>query len=154
MSRKPASKLTPACLTGIPGIDSQHNEIFLMFKVLLKRLVKKDISLAAAYSSVEEIMKCLKSHCSTEEHLLDMIGFPKALEHKTHHKKLLRKLNRELKIIESSKGEIGCFARTLWDIVRAHILDSDREYAIHIENLISMRKKYNITALKARVLVE
>ena len=154
MGRKSTAKLDPKYLTGIPGIDSQHKEIVSMCNTLLKNLEKGN-SPDSAYASVEEIMRELKSHCSTEEYLLDMIGFPRAAQHKAQHKKFFAALNRKLKPLKNSEcSKTGNFILTLRENLLAHISDYDKKYAVHIENLMALRKKFSITALKARALIE
>jgi len=155
MDRKPTPELNSEYSTGIPGIDNQHSELFFMCNVLLKNLVKENHPPDAAYLSAQDIMRNLKNHCSTEEYLLDMVGFPKTPDHKIQHKKIFKTLNKELKAIKNSKGsDVSRFVRTFRDSLRTHISDADSEYAIHVKNLIFLRNKYNITALKAQVLVE
>ena len=155
MGGKPTVKLNPVYLTGIPGIDVQHEELFFTCDTLRKSSVRKNASLDSIIASAGEFLKNLKTHYTVEETLLEMIGFPKAAEHKAQHRKLFNVLKKEIKALKSNENpEISRFAHSLQDALINHIAVSDREYTVHIESLIEMRKKFNITALKARILVE
>ena len=154
MGRKPTVKLNAVHLTGIPGIDVQHNELFFMSNAL-NSLKKEKASPDSACAAAQELITHFKLHCTIEEGLLDMIAFPRAEEHKAQHKKLLAMLRKNLKALTNSKTpDIGSFAHIFQDAMLAHISDYDREYVTHIDNLIDVRKKYKITALRARDLVK
>jgi len=156
MSRKSTTKLNFAYATGVPGIDIQHNELFCMCNALQKSLVKMTAPLPdSVYLSVQDIMKHLKSHCFTEESLLEMIGFPKTAEHKIQHKKLFNLFRRQLRALKNKDvSEINSFVSSLRETLINHVSVSDIEFSVHIETLMALRKKFNITALKARVLTE
>lgn len=158
MGRKKNTELLSHLLTGIPGIDKQHAEILFLCDTLQNRIEKENPSPELVNSSIQiiqEIMSQFKSHIVTEENLLEMIGFPGMAGHKAEHRKIFSKLNRKLKALEKSResgfGRVACAFR---ETLRSHVDISDREYIIHIDKLMSLKKKYKISSLRAQVLVE
>ena len=155
MGRKSAAKLKLSRSTGIPGIDIQHNELFAMLNSLLDILEKPDASTDSVIVSVEELVGAMKSHYSTEENLFLMINFPRIEEHKALHRKLLAQLRKVLKTLpKNGISGASVLLRVFCDDLIDHFAVYDREYSDHIEKLLSLRKKFNISALKARALVE
>jgi len=138
-------------LTGIPGIDDQHKGIFLIIDTLLDSLKEKSLSSDSVRTTIHEILGNLKSHFSTEEKLMEMVGFSKVKEHKALHKNFLNMLAEELKNHKHADYEkIGHFVHTLRSSVFTHISIFDRDYVDFVEDLLTARKKFNITALKAQ----
>ena len=153
MHQEPAAKKNPVFLTGIPGIDIQHDELFFMCNAQLDALGKKNPDLNAVIISLNDILVFLRSHCSTEESLLKMIDFPKVAEHKTQHRNLCSQFAKGIKELQNSEGsEISRYIRSFMNALRAHISVFDRDYKAHVDKIIALRKKFNISALKARVL--
>ena len=155
MKQKKFKKANSVYSTGIPGIDKQHQDLFLMCNALCDRLENETLSVEDSVNSLEGIVKCLKSHFATEQSLLDMIGFSGIKEHKKDHEKLCTRFMKEIKALENKKHvDVHSFIIESRDILFNHVAVLDREYADFTEELISLRKKYKITALKARVLVD
>ena len=141
-------------LTGIPGIDDQHKGIFLMLDSFLDSLREKDPSPDFIHTTIHAILGHLKSHFSTEEKLMEMVGFSKVKEHKALHKNFLNMLTDELKNFKDiEKEKISHFIHTLRSGVFTHISVFDRDYVEFVENLLSARGKFNITALQAQAVV-
>ena len=142
-------------LTGIPGIDSQHAEILFMCDALKNRIEEENPSPEFMNLSIQEIMHCFKSHTVTEENLLEMIGFPHAAKHKAEHKKIYSKLTKKNEALKKNKKVgVSRFVSSLRETIYNHVNVFDREYTIHIEKLMDLKKKYKITALKAQALTE
>lgn len=155
MKQKEPIKLEPQYITGIPGIDDQHTRLIAMCNSVLDNLEKKDVSFESVSASVQEIVDELKSHFSTEESLMEMIGFPEIAGHKTQHEKLGKLFSEELKNLNKDvNAETSRSVCTMRDSELEHMAVYDIEYAIHIEKIISLRQKFNITALKARTLTK
>ena len=155
MDKQSVPKLDPKYLTGIPGIDKQHNDFLDMSETLLDRLEKEKPSIDYVSVTFQGIMKLIKIHFETEETLMDMIAFPKAEEHKAKHREIIRLLNKNKRLIKNRDNDelkriVGDFKNTVYE----HITDFDREYAAHIENLIAIKQKFNITVLKAQSIVD
>ena len=138
-------------LTGIPGMDTQHNDLLSMCDSLLDILEKSDISSDFAVKSVREIIETLKSHFSAEENLLTLTNFPQRAEHTAQHKEQFELLLNELDaLLERKNPEISCFVNHLRDVVLTQINVFDRDYAVHINNLMGMRDKLSFSAAGIR----
>ena len=153
-------KQEPLFLTGIPGIDAQHKEWFLLCDSLIDSLEKGTISFDLQYSLIQDLLERMKTHFVTEDNLMEMISFPKSAEHKAAHNDFFTRLAKEADAHKSNESSgngnsgLSGFLRSLLEEIREHIAVFDKELTIHIESLMSLRKKYNITALKAQVLIE
>ena len=86
---------------------------------------------------------------------MEMIGFPDTAEHKAEHKKIFNKLTKKIKALKESK-RVGFtrFVSSFKEAIHKHNNAYDRAYTVHIEKLMDLKNKYNITALKAQVLTE
>ena len=141
-------------LTGIPGIDSQHEELFAKAYSILDNAKDGKLTSELAYRLIQDMIVSFKNHCATEEHLLDMIGLPDALVHKEMHKNLYNRFYRELNINKNIKKiDLTHFTKHILNDFLTHIEVFDKEYANHITKLVEIRTKFNITGLKARLLV-
>jgi hemerythrin-like metal-binding protein len=155
MGRKSSAEAVTLYSTGISGIDNQHNEIIFMLDALHDHLGKKDLSEEDIIVSMEEILVSLESHFSTELNLLEMIDFSGTKEHKKEHKKLNDRFLRKLKDLKKNeKATAGRFIISFRNTLMDHIANCDRVYVENIENIIALRKKFKITATKARKLVD
>jgi len=155
MGKKKIAEPDSHFLTGIPGIDRQHDELLFMCDALQHRIQNDNPSPDFIDLSIQEIMGRFKSHFVTEENLLEMIGFPDAAGHKTEHKKIHNKLNKKLKALkEKRKVNFTRFVSSFRETICNHINTFDRGYTVHIEKLMHLKKKYKITALKAQVLAD
>jgi len=155
MRKKKSAETESDFLTGIPGIDSQHTELVFMCDSLISRIEKENPTPDFINLSIQEIMGRFKFHFVTEENLMEMIGFPDTAKHKAEHKKIFNKLNKKLKTFKDTrKSGFTRFVRSFKESIRKHIYVYDRAYTAHIEKLMDLKKKYNITALKAQVLTE
>jgi hemerythrin-like metal-binding protein len=142
-------------LTGIPGIDNQHRELAMAGNALCERLEKGTLSEEDIILSIESFLQQLKSHFLTEQNLLVMIGFPRIEEHKEDHEKLYALFFKGLtQVKRESIPDMYNFILSSRDSLFTHMSTFDMDYADYTENLIALRKKYNLTALQARVLAE
>ena len=153
MGKRMTAKLNPMYSTGIPGIDIQHNELISICNNTLDILEKTNPSFDSVAVFAEDILKCLKSHRSTEENLLKMVGFPKTAEHMAQHKILYYQLKEVMKALKNNDcTEISHYVFSFRNALLTHISVFDREYTDHIEEIITLKKKFNISALRAQVL--
>ena len=155
MAKKTSKKPVLTVPTGIPGIDDQHNTLFILCRDLLAALEKNKASTDSSAADLKVIIENLKTHITTEENLLVMIGFPGLEDHKSRHNKLLvqlKELQKSLKTRDVS--ESSRMFKDFYDDMQTHLSVYDQEYTVHIEKLLSLRKKFNISALTARILVE
>ena len=155
MGKKKAAEPDSLFLTGIPGIDDQHAEMIFMCDSILNRIKKESPSQEVIDLSIQEIIGCFKSHIVTEENLLEMIGFPEAAVHKAEHKKIFSKLDKKKSELGANKkAGFSRFVSSFRETIFNHIDVFDREYTVHIEKLMGLKKKYKITALKAQTLTD
>lgn len=151
MDQCPKIEISQNRITGIPGIDAQHKELFFVFDSFLKSLQKKDFSEDFVHSNIQTIIVHLLSHFSTEENLMEMISFPKLKEHKDQHRNIINVLKNETKNLANITGsEIRKLVLSFQHKILTHIDVFDREYALFIENLMDARKKFNITTFEAQ----
>jgi len=140
-------------LTGIPGIDAQHKEIFFMLDSFMNSLKRDKLSNDVIRATIQEIFGVLRAHFTTEENLMDMVTYPKAEEHKAQHRNFINMITGELKILENTdNAKIGRFAQSYRHIALTHITVFDREYVGYIEKLLFAKKKSSITSLDVQAL--
>jgi len=138
-------------ITGIPGIDIQHNELILKLDDFINSLKDNSLSPAASQAVIQEIFENLTSHLSSEENLLEMVQYPKAAEHKAQHKNILNMVKGEMEILKDiDNSKLGRFMRSYRHIGLTHILVFDREYVNYIETLMTSKKKFSIYDIKTQ----
>ena len=153
--RKSGTGSNVPVIIGIPGIDAQHDEFFRMCEAVLERLKRDSFAPDVVSKSFNEIIDHLKNHFFTEENLFEIIGFPKAEEHKTEHVNLLAQILREEAILKNSdKAEAAYFISTFKESFMNHIMAFDKPYTGHIEKLVAIGKKFKITTLRAQTLAK
>jgi len=136
-------ELSQYYITGIPGIDTQHNEIFTMLDHLLDSLENEKSSRDDINTAIHDIFDKMRTHIATEESLMEMIDFPKAAEHKAQHDNLFNMLAEESKILNSrDNAKISRFLRSYQHIAITHISIFDREYVNHIEKFKATKSTF------------
>ena len=149
------TKLDPQYIIGIPGVDLQHNDLIQKCDELLDHLEKEKSSNDFILTSIQNIIEELRAHFDTEQVLMDMIDFPGKDKHKSGHDELLGILIKRPELfMKRTIDEIKNIISAFRDSYLAHILDFDRGYAIHIENLMNIKQKHSITVLKAQSIVK
>ena len=155
MSQHANVKTNQQPITGIPGIDEQHKEFFALLDALQDHLEKENPSFDFVCTSIQKIMESLKAHFAVEESLMEMIGFPKLGDHKIQHEKCYRQVSDAVETLGKSKNlNIIDTISSMRDAALEHVTVFDVEYSAHIENLIELKQKYNITAIKAQILTK
>jgi len=147
-------QLSQYFLTGIPGIDAQHKEIFAMLDGFMNSLKKDKLSNDVMRACIQEMFGILRNHFTTEESLMEMISFPKAEEHKAQHRNFVNMLTGELKILENTdNAKLSRFAQSYRHIAHTHITVFDREYVNYLEKIMmASKKKSNITSLDVQAM--
>jgi len=136
-------------ITGIPGIDIQHSELFLMLDGFINSLKDDKLSPDITRAVIQEMFEHLRSHLFTEECLLDMVDFPKANEHKAQHKNIINMLRGEMEILkDTDNSKLSRFMRSYRHIGLTHIMVFDREYVDYIETLMTSKKKFPVYKYK------
>ena len=147
--------ITKQHMIGIQGIDEQHKELLVLLDELLGYLGKEKSSYDCVTASLKKIMENLKSHYATEEKLMEMIGFSGLEEHKIRHEKLYRQIADAAETLEKSKNfNITDTIRIIREADLEHIASCDAEYMAHVDNLMELKQKYNITSVRAQILTK
>ena len=155
MKQTTAVRIDSQYIVGIPGIDDQHNDLFMQFTALLDYLEKENRSFDYIYASLQKITEALETHFSTEESLMEMICFTGIENHKNQHNRLHKQLSDISDTLSREKDvQINQSLYSLRDAKLEHIASGDAEYAVHIENLMALKQKFNITAVKAQSLTK
>ena len=148
-------KTTKLPIIGIPGIDEQHREFMALLDELQGHLEKEKPACDFVIASFHKLTENLKVHIATEENLMEMIGFSGIADHKVQHKNLLKQISDAAETLEKSGNlNIADTIRFMREADLEHIAASDVEYAAHIENLMVLKQKYNISSVRAQVLTK
>ncbi len=118
-------------LLGIESIDKEHEQLFLMAKVL-HRYMKEKATVSVINIFFGEVVKSAEAHFENEERFMKDKGFPILLleRHIVEHKKLLERLLGLKKKFE--KGEITLtdeVAQLLTFLLSGHMQEYDTRIA-------------------------
>jgi len=153
--KRSKSGSNPQIVIGIPGIDAQHHEFFQKCDAILDYLRKDSASANVVSKFFNEVIELLKNHFFTEENLFEIIGFPRAEEHKAEHANFMDQILRQEAILNNSENaETVYFINTFREAFLSHIVVFDKPYTNHIEKLVALGKKFKITTLKAQTLTK
>jgi len=138
-------------VTGIPGIDLQHKNLFMMVDNIIKSLKDDDLANDIVQAAIQHLLDYLRSHLFTEENLMEIIAFPRLNDHKAQHRNLINLMTEEKKILKVTDNKtISSFLRSYRNIGLTHITVYDREYADYVADLMATKKKYSIVSLKEK----
>ena len=147
------TELGEYCVTGIPGIDAQHKELFSKIYAFQNLLKGENPSKDSVDAAVQAMLVHLHSHFSTEENLMEMISFPRAAEHIKLHQNFIDTIKG---ITNDSAGvdylKICDLLTAFRSDVLAHIDVNDRDYVSYIEDLLAARRRFGVTAIGARAI--
>ena len=130
-------------ITGVPGIDAQHKEIFTMLDNLIYSIENGNPFPYEIFNCVHEIFGKMRAHIATEESLMEMIEFPEVAEHKAQHNNLFNMVAEESKMLKNTdNAKISRFLHSYKHIALTHMTVFDREYVDHIEKFKASRKKF------------
>ena len=139
-------------LTGIPGIDKQHNELFEKLDGLIKHLKNKSLSAHNVRAAILDIFNDFKVHFTTEEAFMEMVNFPGIKDHVSQHRNLLNVISGEMKILENTDNlKIGHFIQSYRNMAQIHLDIFDREYVEYARKIMAQRKKKRISILKKQL---
>ncbi len=122
---QPKANWSPAILTGLPAIDSQHKALFDMAASFRNEgdqiRVMKTLTMLCEYAD---------THLNDEEAMLAAIAYPKLAEHRLLHQEFRRMLRQLLDA--SRKLTLDEIADRIEDLINGwfyqHILTVDAEY--------------------------
>jgi hemerythrin len=90
---------------GIEEIDIQHKRILLLIKKIYI-LTGQSIDHARRVEMLEELIRYMRFHFSSEEILMGVYQYPKISEQKSQHWQLLADLENKYTEIKSNRGEV------------------------------------------------
>ncbi|MDR1618463.1 MAG: bacteriohemerythrin [Treponema sp.] len=124
---------------GIPIIDRQHKKLIDMTNTLYKGCLAGDGAAQTWFMrTIHDAVEYVRYHFTTEEKLLQRIGYPEFAAHKKQHEDFVRKIIEEVQSFNDGKRFVpNNFVRFLRDWVLAHIAVSDKLYAKYLLSLKS-----------------
>jgi hemerythrin len=112
---------------GIEEIDAQHKRILeLIRKTHL--LAGQSTENAQQLGLLNELIRYMHFHFSSEEHLMREYNYPKIMEQNTQHDQLLKDLNIKYKEIESGRGNLVQFLFIMMKWFIGHDNQYDKEF--------------------------
>lgn len=127
-------KWEPRYETGIELIDEQHKELLSLTNDLYRAcLTGSDEAGAVFKESMTRMVNYVRFHFSTEQQLLQKVGYPQYLGHKKLHESLTKSiLDAAKEYNEGRKFVPNNFVRTLKDWIFSHIAIEDKAYALYV----------------------
>ncbi len=123
--------LQDTLLTGIPGVDEQHRELYAWGNVLLfpAGLVAEDLEFVEA---LEFLAGYVRYHFTTEEQAMERCGYPRYEAHRWQHRHFRHEI--EQLVAETRRGDPGRAVKhrlhyLLQDWFTGHIRYSDQRFA-------------------------
>ena len=120
---------------GIPIIDSQHKELVVLANELNYKCLRhnKDTVKEGFVCAVRGSINYVKVHFSTEEKIMERVGFPGLEQHKLQHQGFIAKILEEIEGLESGHALApNRFVIFLKDWVLSHIAISDKEMVDYV----------------------
>ena len=126
--------------TNIDIIDNQHKELVTLTNQLYQACLSGDEVVGAVFKeALSRMVEYVRFHFSTESDLLIRINYPNALEHKTQHDELVKKILEAAQNYRTGRRFVpNSFVRTLKDWVFGHIAYLDKIYASYV---VDQKKK-------------
>jgi hemerythrin len=121
--------------TGIEVIDAQHRKLIDITNELYRACLSSSQTLDAAFKeSMSRMVEYVRTHFTTEQELLQRIGYPKAYEHKLQHDTLSRQILEAAENYGKGKKFVpNNFVRTLKEWIFGHIAVSDKIFSDYIK---------------------
>jgi hemerythrin len=122
---------------GISLIDEQHHELFSMVNTLCAGCFQENKKSAKIFfeQNIHTLVEYIRYHFSTEERLLEFIGYSNAARHRQQHMEFLKKIIPQPGPSEMENFPFTPYVRYIRDWLFAHITVSDKEYGIFLRAL-------------------
>ena len=131
--------------TGIGLIDDQHKHLVDLTNELYRACRHGGDELDAVFKeTMSRVVDYVRFHFSTEQQMLQRIKYPKYIEHKGEHDKLIKTVLETTKDYGDKKSRFvpNNFVRFLRDWIVGHIGHEDKIYAAYV---LDLKKKGLIT---------
>jgi len=122
---------------GIPLIDDQHKEL-LNLANSLHETCRQGIEFVpdGFRKATSAAVEYVKVHFSTEEKIMERVGYPKIGEHKAEHHQFVQQVLAEIKNFEEGKAFVPHrFVAFLKDWTLSHIALMDKKMADYVLDL-------------------
>jgi hemerythrin len=122
---------------GISLIDEQHRELFSMVNTLCAGCFQENKKSAKIFfeRNIHAVVEYIRYHFSTEERLLEFIGYSNAARHRQQHVEFLKKIIPQPGHSEMENFPFSPYVRYMRDWLFAHITVSDKDYGIFLRAL-------------------
>lgn len=110
------------------AIDEQHQHLFALTNELIKHS-DADVHSEIINETLYKLLQYIDHHFKDEEQLLEDLGYPKLLEHKTLHREFTRKIAMFCKDVVQGKAHIAeelIIYLTSW--LKQHTSIDDQDY--------------------------
>ena len=124
-------------LVGEENIDAQHKKLVTITNEFYVG-VRMGGVVAKVYfiRTVQEAIRYMKTHFSTEENIMRKVRYPFFEEHKKQHEEFAAEVARQVRIIEDEDNpDPAGFVLFLMNWILEHIADSDKKITPYIDNL-------------------
>jgi hemerythrin len=143
---------------GIPVIDEQHKTLIEITNRLFVECLNEEAE-AKFRGIVREVVDYVKYHFSSEEKILERIGYPGIEGHKREHEFFVKELLAKVQAFEEGQKYVpNLFARFLKDWILTHVAISDKAYATYLFSLKEegkllsrLREAWNIRELPVKL---
>lgn len=124
----------PKYSVGIKFIDNQHMELVNLTNTLYKACLSSEVSTEATFKdAIHRMVEYVTMHFSTENTLMESVGFPNYSEHKKQHESLIKEILSAVKNSQEGNKMVPIyFVRTLREWIFSHIAIYDQIYAQYI----------------------
>lgn len=114
---------------GIHEFDEQHKVLVHLFNELTAAIQEKSAG-TAVITILNRLSEYTRVHCSVEESMMRLLGYPDYEAHKKCHKELIEQLNElQGKVFQKQKAVELLHFLKLWLV--KHIQEKDGQYAKH-----------------------
>ena len=119
---------------GIPLIDAQHRELLLLANDLYDACREGSSAATDGFRiAVGAVAGYVKKHFSSEEKIMERIGYPLIEEHRAEHRQFVDQFLSEVKAFHEGKPFVAnAFTGFLKDWVLSHIARTDKKLGAHI----------------------
>ena len=126
---------------GVKVIDDQHKGLIDLVNDLFSHSTGNDVQERNYFDLViQDLVKYVKNHFSTEEKLMSATKFPGYIEHKKEHEAFILKVVKTVKDYKEGKRyTLASISRFLKDWVLSHIAVMDKKYFEYFKKVASRK---------------
>jgi hemerythrin len=121
---------------GVDEIDYQHKDLLNLVNYAMNHCTgNKEEERKFFDGIIENVIKHLKDHFSTEEKIMEKTNYPKYNEHKDEHDKTIDFLIKNTEEIKQGKIELNLFEITEYvkNWILGHVPEHDKEASVYFK---------------------